>query len=230
MRVLRVFGRVLGAVLIVTGARAALAAPMTYNLVVGPNSAVTAVTVGDDQSTNRLVGGSVSLTAGQVIVDLSPSVLQLHILSLAAAGPGVVDLDGINGWDTVTFTNATLNSTDDSPLFPTSSPDTYNYGLPVQVVATLQLVGPGGTFNSPFSAPTGAGGELIAINGVQAVEITITGVTLGALPDPINPQNPPVLVKGDFHFTAVLPEPGIAALSALGLAGILVLRRNAGRS
>ena len=55
-----------------------------------------------------------SLDAGQVSVDFGA--LHLDILAVSAAGPGVVNLDGINGWDSVTFTDASFASTQSTPL------------------------------------------------------------------------------------------------------------------
>lgn len=198
----------------------ARAAAVTYALTSGQ---VTAVTLDFDQ-TNRLVA-PVSLDAGQVSVDFSA--LVLDILAVSAAGPGVVQLGGINGWDSVTFTNASFESLQVTNL-TAGGGGTYNYGVPVQVIADLQLQ-PGNVLFNDFSPTSAATGTIIALNGNQTIDITINGVVLGALQDPVHTEAPPVLVKADFHFVAGLqgqaPEPALGALALLGLAAIALRRR-----
>jgi hypothetical protein len=204
---------------ILAGGQIARAAAITYQLTSGE---VTAVTL-DFDATNRLQA-PVSLDAGQVNVDFDA--LLLNILSVSAAGPGVVALNGTNGWDSVTFTNASFASTQGTAL-TVGLPGNYNYGVPVQVIADLQLQ-PGNVLVNDFTAQSGATGTIIALNGNQTVDITINGVVLGALQDPINPNAPPVLVKADFHFVAgQAPEPALGALALLGVSA-LVLRRRLG--
>jgi MYXO-CTERM domain-containing protein len=196
------------------------AAPIAYSLVSGQ---VTAVTLDLDQ-TNRL-DAPVSLDAGSVNVDFDA--LALNILSVAAAGPGLVHLNGINGWDDVTFTNASFSSLQVGALINAGGGN-YIYGVPVQVQADL-LLNPGGVFVDNFSAQSNAGGTIIALNGNQTVDITVNGVVLGALCDPIDEcrTTPPVLVKADFHFVAstAAPEPSSAWLALLGAAAALGWRR-----
>jgi MYXO-CTERM domain-containing protein len=196
------------------------AAPIGYSLVSGQ---VTAVTLDLDQ-TNRL-DAPVSLDAGSVNVDFDA--LTLNILSVAAAGPGLVHLNGVNGWDDVTFTNASFGSLQVSALINVGGGN-YIYGVPVQVQADL-LLNPGGVFVDNFSAQSNAGGTIIALNGNQTVDITVNGVVLGALCDPIDQCEtaPPVLVKADFHFVASTsaPEPSAAWLALFGAAAALGWRR-----
>jgi hypothetical protein len=207
--------------LMLFGGRQAGAASMTYALTGGQMTAVTL----DFDATNRLQA-PVSLDSGQVNVDFSS--LQIDLLSVATAGPGVVTLGGINSWDSVTFTNASFSSTAGGAL-TLNTPNNYNYGLPVQVIADLSLdpVGPGSAvLVDNFSATSGATGTIIALNGNYSVDITVNGVVLGALQDPVNPSAPLVLVKADFHFTASqVPEPALSALVALSGVAALGLRR-----
>ena len=200
--------------------QSARAAAVTYNLSSGQ---VTAVTLDFDQ-TNRL-SAPVSLDAGQVSVDFSA--LVLDILAVSAAGPGVVQLGGINGWDSVTFTNASFQSLQVTGLTGGGG-GIYNYGVPVQVLADLQLQ-PGNVVFNGFNPTSAATGSIIALNGNQTLDITVNGVVLGALQDPVHTEAPPVLVKADFHFVAGLqgqvPEPGLGALALLGPVAIALLRR-----
>jgi len=204
---------------ILVGSESASAAAINYILTSGQ---VTAVTI-DLDATNRLQA-PVSLDSGQVSVDFGA--LLLNILSVSAAGPGTVALGGTNGWDSVTFTNSSFASTAGTTL-TLGQPGNYNYGVAVQVLSDLQLQ-PGNVFVDNFSAQSGATGTIIALNGNQTVDITINGVVLGALQDPINPSAPLVMVKADFHFVASqAPEPSLGALALLGL-GAAVLRRRLG--
>jgi MYXO-CTERM domain-containing protein len=207
---------------VLASARIAGAAAVDYNLLSGE---VTAITVGDQQ-TNRLVGGPVSLDAGLVSVDFAA--LLLDIISVGAAGPGVVDLDGINGWDSVTFSDASFASTQSTSLSPPVS-GSYAFGVPVGVVANLSLdpVAPGDNVEvNGFEVISGAGGAIIALDGGNSLHISVNGVVLGAVPDPVNTSAPPVTVKADFDFVATraAPEPASGALALLALVA-LGLRR-----
>lgn len=211
--------------LVLLAGHQARAMSTTYALTGGQMTAVTL----DFDATNRLQA-PVSLDSGQVTVDFTA--LQLSLLSVATGGPGVVTLGGINNWDSVTFTDASFSSTAGGPL-SVNSPNNYNYGLPVQVIADLSLdpVGPGSPVLVPdFTASSAATGTIIALSGNYSVDITVTGVVLGALQDPINPSAPPVLVKADFHFTAAqVPEPMTPAMLALSGLVAIALRRRATR-
>src|SRR5262245_42016479 len=205
--------------LALAGGRTAGAAAVTYNLSSGQ---VTAVTLDFDQ-TNRL-SAPVSLDAGQVSVDFGA--LVLDILAVSTAGPGLVQLGGINGWDSVTFTDASFESLGSTSL-TAGNGGVYNYGVGVQVLADL-LLQPGNVVVNDFNPTSAASGSIIALNGNQTVDITVNGVVLGALTDPVHTEAPPVLVKADFHFVAGLqgqaPEPGVGALALLGLAALAVRR------
>jgi hypothetical protein len=103
----------------------------------------------------------------------------------------------------------------------------YNYGIPVQVIADLEL-DPGNVVFNDFSAISGAVGDIIALEGNQTIDITINGVVLDELRDPIYPDNPPFPVKADFHFVASqAPEPSAAGLMLLGLIALAARQRRA---
>jgi MYXO-CTERM domain-containing protein len=193
------------------------AASVGYTLTSGQ---VTAVTLNSDQ-TNRL-SAPVDLDAGQVTVDFVA--LQLDILSVSATGPGVVQLGGLNGWTSVSFSNASFSSTQSTAL-TSGGAGVYNYGVPVSVVADLTL-NPGNVVVNDFSAQSGATGSILALNGNQTVDITVNGVVLGALQDPVVPTAPPVVVKADFHFIASqTPEPAAGALALLAVLALAGWRR-----
>jgi hypothetical protein len=207
---------------------AASAAPLSYDLVQGQ---LTAVTVGTTDLTNRLAA-PVDLDQATVIADFDPSVLDLNNLFISAAGPGTVTLSGINGWDSVQFSNASLQSSGVSDI--TADPNVggvFNFGTAATLTSDLALTNSGGTtLISGYSAQSGATGSIIF--GPDGLNITLTGVVLGYLPDPVN-SNLFEVVKADLSFSArnlggqtAIPEPGSQLLFPAGLALLgWVLRR-----
>src|SRR5262245_30765847 len=191
---------------------------MTYELVSGQ---LTAVTVGFADQTNRLAA-PIDITTASVTVDFDPAVLDLNNLFIAAAGPGTVTLSGINGWDQVVFSNASLQSLGISDIAPQGG-GVFNFGTAAALTSDLALTNAGGTTTvSGYTAQSGATGSILLTPG--GLDITLNGVVLGFLPDPVNPDLAEV-VKADFHFTAnsvsgetSVPEPGSQLLLPAGLA------------
>jgi hypothetical protein len=199
--------------------RPASATTTTYGLVQGE---LVAVTVGFDQ-TDRLVA-DVPIDAASVTVDFDPAVFDLNNLFIAATGPGTVTLSGINGWDTVVFSNASLQSLSITDITPSpTTPGTFNFGTPVQILSDLALTNAfGTTVINDYLATSGATGSILLTP--DGLDISLNGVVLGLLPDPVNP-NLSQLVKADFNFTArnvdgarAIPEPGSQLLFPAGLA------------
>ena len=186
--------------------------------------------LGGDQ-TNRLVGGPVSLDAGLVSVDFDA--LLLDIISVAAAGPGLVDLDGTNGWESVTFSNASFASTQSTSLFAPVG-GSYGFGVPVEVTADLVLdpVAPGANvpFNG-FEAVSGAGGAIVALEA-NATDATSRSTASCSAPFRIRstPSAPQGAGEGGLRFrreqgTGTRTLPG--ALALLAVAATLLRRRSA---
>lgn len=201
-------------------ASAADAAPVTYDLVQGQ---LTAVTVGTTDLTNRLAA-PVDLDQATVVIDFDPSVLDLNNLFIFATGPGTVTLAGINGWDSVQFSNASLQSNGITDVTPDANVGgIFNFGTAVTLTSDLALTSGSGTTLVPgYSALSGSAGSIQL--GPDGLNITLTGVVLGFLPDPTNP-NLAEVVKADLSFTAgslggqtAIPEPGSQLLFPAGLA------------
>jgi hypothetical protein len=68
-----------------------------------------------------------------------------------------------------------------------------------------------------------ASGQIYVATGVA---IALDGITLGS----IDPDGPgpllPIVLKGDFIFNGVVPEPGTAILLGVGLAAVGARRRS----
>lgn len=220
MRVTRILRATMGlvALLGLAAVRPANAASITYELVTGQ---LTAVTVGFADQTNRLAA-PVAINTASVTVDFDPAVLDLNNLFIAAAGPGTVTLSGINGWDQVVFSNASLQSLGISDIAAQGG-GVFNFGTSASLTSNLALTnGSGTTLVNGYTAQSGATGSILLTP--DGLDITLQGVVLGFLPDPVNP-NLAEAVKADFHFTAnsvsgqtAIPEPGSQLLFPAGLA------------
>jgi len=196
----------------------ASAAPITYNLELGYITTIQLQDVGAPitptscpiGSGNCLVGGPLQLTSASVTVDLETG--ELLDLSIFVAGPGIIDMNGLNGYEAVVFNGTSFQSSGATTLTPSGSQ--YNFNSPgLLSAAAVELFllgnpgpypGPSPDFTVPYSNPTAPGGNLQFVNG-QAV-LTLTGVDLGVFVDPLTGGNP-VLAEADFSFTAAIPEP-----------------------
>ncbi len=216
----------------------ASAAPVTYNLDVGSITTIqlqdvsapltpTSCPVGS--SNNCLVGGPLALTAASVTVDMETG--QLLDLSIFIAGPGIIDMNGLNGYEAIVFNNTSFQSSGATTLTPSGSQ--FNFTSPGAVSAeTVELFllgnpgpypGPAPDYTLPYTNPTAPGGNIRFVDG--RAQLTLTGVDLGIFVDPLTGGNP-VLAKADFSFTAAIPEPSSVALYGVGLliAGAAVRR------
>ncbi len=209
-------------------AAGASAVPITYNLELGYITSIQLQDVGAPitptscpvGSGNCLVGGPLQLTSASVTVDLESG--QLLNLSIFVAGPGIIDMNGLNGYEAVVFNGTSFQSSGASTLTPSGSQ--FNFTSPGSISANsveLFLVGnpgpypgPSPDYTLPYTNPTAPGGNFRIVDG-QA-RLTLTGVDLGVFVDPLTGGNP-VLAKADFSFTAAVPEPSAYAMYGAGL-------------
>lgn len=220
--------------LVFGGALDARAAPVTYELTTGSLTTIqlqpfpSGASICPLGGANCLVNSPVSLDIGSVTLDLATNTL--INLTVHTAGPGILAMGGINGYDQVTFSDATFQSSLATALTP-SGPQ-YNFASPgiISVGAVeLDFAAPNPSPNVivPYSASTTPSGN-ISFDENNKLILTLTGVDLGIFTDPLTGLNP-VVAKADFTFTAAaVPEPGAALLYGVGLliAGTAVRRRS----
>lgn len=213
---------VLSAALLV--ASAASASPITYFL--SPPGYTGQVTLTATVGGNPVAGPYVvQLSAGQVTVDQTALTIDGATLSTLVSGsipisPSVLGFTSINiDYLTVTASAGTLS------LFDPGPPQGYDYTTgTVTVSGQFDAVNTNpflSISNSAFSQPaTPVMGQLYVDTGA---ELALNGITLLSIGGPSG-----VIVKGDFLFHGVVPEPGTALLVGLGLAGVGSLRRRLG--
>jgi hypothetical protein len=211
----------------VFAATSASAAPVTYYLDAGEITSIQLVDVFNPSnpticpigSGNCLVNAPLQLTSAAVTIDLDTG--ELLDLSIFVSGPGIIDMNGLNGYEAIVFNGTSFQSSGGTTLTPSGSQ--YNFASPGVVTAdTVQiyLLGNPGPYPSappdaevPYVNPTTPTGNIQFVDG-EAV-LTLTGVDLGLFSDPFGGN--PLLAKADFTFTAAIPEPASTALYGVGL-------------
>lgn len=228
MRISTGAARLAAFVISVGVAMSASAVPITYNLELGYITTIQLQDVGAPitptscpvGSGSCLVGGPLQLTSATVTVDLESG--ELLNLSIFVAGPGIIDMNGLNGYEAVVFNNTSFQSSGATTLTPSGSQ--FNFTSPGLLSAgSVELFlagnpgpypGPSPDYTLPYTNPTAPGGNFRIVDG-QA-RLTLTGVDLGVFVDPLTGGNP-VLAKADFSFTAAVPEPSAYAMYGAGL-------------
>jgi len=205
------------------------AAPITYTLVPGPGSQITTIQLVDVAppytptpcpvgSGNCLVNAPVAITGATVTVDLATN--QLIDLSITVSGPLVLDLNGLNGYESANVSGLSYQM-NTGPFALTPVGVQYNFAAPGTLSATsvelffLGNPGPVPDAAVPYGpVPTTPTGNIQF--GPGSITMTLTGVDLGTFVDPLTGRDP-VLAKMDFVFTGVIPEPGASSSFVLSL-------------
>jgi hypothetical protein len=227
MRELVRIALVLSAALFLASAQS-FAAPVTYYF---QNGTVTvSVSTG---ATTLLSVPNVPLDGDHVTFDDAIPELTDIVLELNAAGPYTLS-QPYNGYDTVSVASVVLEPAagySGPSVLQASGPPVDNYayaGGPIKVTGVLTatdstLTNP--PLIQPFNIPNPTANGTLLVNSVTG-NIALLGVTIGVVP--ASGSEPfPLVIKGDFFFTGVVPEPGTAILLGGGVVGLLVMGRRA---
>jgi hypothetical protein len=198
------------------GSASATATPVTYVFQSGDVTLVAS-------SSSTVVGGPVNVGLTGVSVTVDESALTIPSLTFTVGSTGTIpvsygtftsfNLDNA----TVTGTGGTLSLVDPGP------PTEYGFNMSLNLSGQFDAAPPTLT-NVPFSIPSAPGTGSIFIDS-STNTLVLSSITIGAI-DPDGPGGlEPLLVKGDFIFVGVVPEPGTALLLGAGLAGLAAVAR-----
>jgi PEP-CTERM motif len=211
-------GRGLLAGFLLFAGSSASAVPITYFFTSG-DVTLTATVAGSP------VAGpvTIALDGVKVRVDEAGLTLTLIDLSMGSSGSIAISPDYL-GYNSINIDFASLTASGGSlTLVDPGPPAEYGYTIgPVMVAGQfdatntnpfLNLTNQYFGFNNPSASGT------IFVDGMTG-ELFLDGITLGSI-DPDGPGGmDPLVLKGDFTFTGLVPEPGTALLLGLGLVGL----------
>lgn len=217
----RCFGRVIAFAAATLLAASAQAAPITY-LFTGGQVTITG-TVGGNPVAGPI---TVPLTGSAVQID-EPTTLNYMLLSIGTSG-SITIAPPYLGFTSINIDFASLSAFGGSlSVFDPGPPAGYNYSIgPVYVSGQFDatnVIPANSLTDQPFGFvnPSASGTLFVDTN----VALALDGITIGSI-DPDGPGGmDPLVLKGDFIFEGVVPEPGTAVLLGLGIAGIAARNR-----
>lgn len=204
------------------GAAPSSAVPITYLFVSGE------VTLIASQDNSVLAGPeSVGLTGVSVTIDTGTSTVNSLTFAVGSFAAPVTLNSLYAGYDTFNLDGALVSGTGGAlSLVTLGPPDEYSFSIAVGVTGQFDATSPTDPLppnlsNQLFTLP-GAGSGTIFIDGN---DLYLNSFTIGEI-DPDGPGGEsPLLVKGDFQFVGVVPEPTTALLLGGGLVALAGLAR-----
>lgn len=173
------------------------------------------------------------LTGVQVTVDTSA--LTLNSLLFTIPSSGVIPISPpILGYTGINIDSASVSASGGSLTLvpPIGNPQEYSYLIgPVSISGQFDAIGIPPVNDVPFGFITpSAAGSIFIDTTLNGGTLNLDGITIGELTLPGFPI--PIVIKGDFLFEGVVPEPGTALLIGSGLAGLALIgrRRSPARS
>jgi hypothetical protein len=205
---------------------AAVATPVTYDVVTGTSSNVQLTAVNGNNNTTLISDGVVLMTSGS-LVEFDPTAMTLPSWEFTNSGStnlaisgGALNGDSLQVTDLVVVPGSPYSSTVTS-----TGPNSYNFTLgELQATASWQLLnssgnpiaGQSGTINHTISTFTGQ----FELSGVDLQNFTLTGISLGS----VSVEGTPVNLTANVEFNgAVVPLPGSLWLLVSALLALLIL-------
>lgn len=209
----------------------AQAGQMTYDLVQGTLGTVQLLDPLSPGSTPCPIGGSVDCLVDPLDIDAASVTIdtdtgQIFNLTIVLDGTGTLDLSGLSGYETATFTGTSFQSDGIGTIaFQGGSAQGSQYNLNpydgdvgVDELELFESGDPAPVYSGPYgnddSAPFGG----ILLTGDE-LTLTLLGVNIGVFTDPVDGQQ--VIAKADFNLVAraqpAIPEPNAAILFGVGV-------------